>query len=662
MADNRKFLDQDGLVTLVQRLNTRYEGLYFHKADFSAEKMAFQHDNLNGGKDTTVKEALTVLVENVVRQVNDAAVFQNNMQAVETKVDANAAAIAKLNGDANTTGSVAKAVKDAIDTEVTRVDKKIADDIAAQAVIQKTKDDAQDEAIAAINEQLGNEDFEGGSIAGAISAVQGEVDAVEGRMDTAEGEIDALQQTVAKLDGAVDVEGSVKKQIKDAVDAQKAIQEAKDGKQDAAIAAKVAQTAYDTKVAELVAEDERIAGLVASEEARAKGIEEGLQSAINAINNETTGILQQAKDYADQQDTVDKTAQLLVDQEQDRRLDAIEAAIGEDGGLEARVAANEDAIEVIKGTGEGSIKKAVADLVDGAPEALDTLNELAAALRDNANVLDAVETAFNGKLATLQADVDQNEADCDAAIAAEKSRAEGQEAAIRQEFAAADTALHTTISAEIDADVAAEAALREAADTALQAAVDAKVAQADYDAKVEDFEDRIAANEAFVAAQPAKDDGQDERIAALEAVVDVEGESVDAKIAAAQTAAEGKAEAAKAAADQAQEDVDALEEVVGAPEDDAEASTVFGAIAKEADDREAADNAIKGRLDALEAIDHDHDNKAVLDGITAEKVVAWDAAEQNAKNYVDTEIAKITALTDGEIEAAIGQAFGETQA
>lgn len=32
---------------------------------------------------------------------------------------------------------------------------------------------------------------------------------------------------------------------------------------------------------------------------------------------------------------------------------------------------------------------------------------------------------------------------------------------------------------------------------------------------------------------------------------------------------------------------------------------------------------------------HSHDNKAVLDAITAEKVSAWDAAEQNAKDYAD---------------------------
>lgn len=44
------------------------------------------------------------------------------------------------------------------------------------------------------------------------------------------------------------------------------------------------------------------------------------------------------------------------------------------------------------------------------------------------------------------------------------------------------------------------------------------------------------------------------------------------------------------------------------------------------------------RLVALEAIDHDHSNKAVLDGIVADRVAAWDASEQNAKDYTDDAI------------------------
>lgn len=45
--------------------------------------------------------------------------------------------------------------------------------------------------------------------------------------------------------------------------------------------------------------------------------------------------------------------------------------------------------------------------------------------------------------------------------------------------------------------------------------------------------------------------------------------------------------------------------------------------------------AMNARVEALEAIDHDHGNKGVLDGITAEKVAAWDAAEGNAKEHAN---------------------------
>ena len=52
------------------------------------------------------------------------------------------------------------------------------------------------------------------------------------------------------------------------------------------------------------------------------------------------------------------------------------------------------------------------------------------------------------------------------------------------------------------------------------------------------------------------------------------------------------------------------------------------------------------RLDALEEVKHAHENSTVLNGITAEKVTAWDAAEQNAKDYATS--AATSALTDAK--------------
>ena len=79
------------------------------------------------------------------------------------------------------------------------------------------------------------------------------------------------------------------------------------------------------------------------------------------------------------------------------------------------------------------------------------------------------------------------------------------------------------------------------------------------------------------------------------------------------------------------------------------------AITAEVNAREAADNALLGdatgtttdgatiydvkRLtESIGASAHSHNNKEVLDGISAEKVSAWDTAEQKAKDYADSKI------------------------
>jgi hypothetical protein len=61
-----------------------------------------------------------------------------------------------------------------------------------------------------------------------------------------------------------------------------------------------------------------------------------------------------------------------------------------------------------------AITAAIDALVDSAPGTLDTLNEIAAAINDDADVFTTLTTA----IAAVQADVDQNEADGDAGRAA----------------------------------------------------------------------------------------------------------------------------------------------------------------------------------------------------------------------------------------------------
>ena len=63
---------------------------------------------------------------------------------------------------------------------------------------------------------------------------------------------------------------------------------------------------------------------------------------------------------------------------------------------------------------EAYVGTQVANLIDAAPGALDTLNEIAAAIGDDANYATSITTA----IAAVQADVDQNETDANTAIAA----------------------------------------------------------------------------------------------------------------------------------------------------------------------------------------------------------------------------------------------------
>ena len=71
--------------------------------------------------------------------------------------------------------------------------------------------------------------------------------------------------------------------------------------------------------------------------------------------------------------------------------------------------------------------------------------------------------------------------------------------------------------------------------------------------------------------------------------------------------------------------------------------------------------AMDARVVALEAIDHDHTNKAVLDGITSDKVANWDAAEKNAKDYADGQIGTAKTELSGTITTLKTQLEGRLE-
>ena len=84
----------------------------------------------------------------------------------------------------------------------------------------------------------------------------------------------------------------------------------------------------------------------------------------------------------------------------------------------------------------------------------------------------------------------------------------------------------------------------------------------------------------------------------------------------------------------------------------------LGAMAyKTAVSYDDVDAGLKAKIDASTSANHSHDNKDVLDGISAEKVAAWDASEQNANKYADgLDKAMGTRMTaaEGKITTLIG--------
>ena len=80
------------------------------------------------------------------------------------------------------------------------------------------------------------------------------------------------------------------------------------------------------------------------------------------------------------------------------------------------------------------------------------------------------------------------------------------------------------------------------------------------------------------------------------------------------------------------------------------------------DNKDLLDTYTQTEADLADAVTkkHDHANKAILGTITDGKIAAWDAAESNANSYTNAEIAKIQALTESEIDAAIATAISAT--
>lgn len=178
----------------------------------------------------------------------------------------------------------AAAVQEKLDEEVLRAKaaeeanaaaaKKAQDEVdALEIVVQNIQENAYDDTelvnrVVAVETNKADKTQVATDIAAAVKV---EEDARKEAVQAVQGEVDALEQTHA----------TDKVALEDAI-ALKASQEDLDGVSAVANAA-VKQSDYDTKVADLEAEDTRIAGLVSTEQARAEGVESGLNERLEEV-------------------------------------------------------------------------------------------------------------------------------------------------------------------------------------------------------------------------------------------------------------------------------------------------------------------------------------------------------------------------------------------
>ena len=462
------------------------------------------------------------------------------------------------------------------------------------------------------------------AVVGRVEALEEADEAMQAEIDAAAGKAAANEAAINKLNGAADAEGSIAKAIADAV----APLNAKDAEHTAAIEA--AQEAAEKGIADAAA----VAGRAEALEKAAEEMEAAIEAAQEAVDklNATEGEGSVAKAIAD-----------AVAPVQDK-VDAVEADVAK--VREDFAAADAGILTQAKSYTDQQITA----LVDSAPEAMNTLKELATAIQEHG-------TEYEAYVATVSANLDKKVdkvegsrliSETEAAAYAAKAEVADVEAAEAAANAYTDGKV-ATINAKDEAQDQSIAAAKAAADKA-QEEVDAAELRIDaLEARDEEMQAEIDANEAAIAklngaadaegsvakaiadaVAPinAKDVAQDARLDALEELVSGEEDgivSVKEDVAELQNQAQANAKAAsaaQAAADKAQGEVDVVEGRVDALEE--------------------ADEAMQAEIDANEA--KAAANEAAIaklnGGADVEGSVAKSIADALA-DYSDTEELKV---------------------
>jgi hypothetical protein len=340
-----------------------------------------------------------------------------------------------------------------------------------------------------LSDALGGDENFATTIANQIGVVSASVSAESARAQTVESNLAAdIATEVATRANAV---SGVQADLASEVSARQAGEVILSNSISAAVAAAASAVSAEQSRAE--AAEAALSASISSEQTRATSAESALDARLDVIEGSGAGsvakALQDAKDYSDAAVLVEKTRaeaaeeglQSAIDAEEFARIAAIstEATAREqaDNAItqnlaneisartlavsaeETRAMAAESALDarldVLEGSGAGSVAKAesdakayadqkVAELVNSAPAVLDTLKELADALGQDPNFA----TTVAGQVGAVAAD-----------LATESSRAQAAESALESAIEAEESARMAAVSAEQSRAESAEAAL-----------------------------------------------------------------------------------------------------------------------------------------------------------------------------------------------------------
>ena len=598
--------------------------------------------------------------------------------------------------------AIDEAIKDFKEEQLAVDNKQNQDIVAAQEAADKAQEevDALEEVVGEVDERVkAVEEFVDGH---SHVEIEADIQTLEGKVEQLEAfkqghDHKPMEDRIAALEEMHGEGGDVDQKIKAVQDDVDALagdfskfqgeQVIKEQAQDELITAKLDKSVYNEKMGLLDAEDQRLDKAIDDEAARALAAEQALGQRIDAIVGEDDGLLAQAKALVD----AEKELREAADEELQGQIDDIEEAAGL---LEGRVKANEDKlaglkeatvkaeIEAAQAAAEKHADDAITALVNSAPEAMNTLKELADEIAANEGIYNAYvaehATAMQAQKEALQKEIDDDiaaarvliSAEIDEDVKAEADRAKLEEQAIRTDFAAADAALEAKLNKKIADDIAAESALRQAEEADIRAdfaAADAALKQ-ELQGEISSEAARAAGEEARIESEyKAADAGLNERLAAVEGIVGTGGEQnalevINGKVAAleakdADLVKEDVRLQGEIDKKVAQADYDAKVEALEA--EDERIAGLVGGLDDRVEVLEGEMDTVEGKVATLEGFMNNHSHEAMEAQIAENKQGVADNKAAIEKEVEDRAAAIEEALkpyaTEAETLAVIGQ-------